>query len=77
MTRGAPLFVTKYNNSLKENIKVIQQINKQIEIKKEEIELKSVQFIPIGKSRKTLERMKKTKRGYLLPLLEQEERQLM
>ncbi len=41
MTKGASLFVTKYNNSLKENIKVIQQINKQIEIKleKDEIEL--------------------------------------
>lgn len=44
---------------------------------KGEIELKKVQFIPIGKSRQKLEKMENPKRGYLLPLLEKEEKQLM
>lgn len=44
---------------------------------KGEIELKKVQFIPIGKSRQKLEKMENPKRGYLLPLLEREEKQLM
>ncbi len=54
-----------------------KQYLKHLQDNKEEIEFKSVQFIPIGKSRKTLEKMENPKRGYLLPLLEQEERQLM
>ena len=44
---------------------------------KKEIEFRSIQFMPIGKSRQKLEKMKNPQRGYLLSLLEQEERQLM
>ena len=42
---------------------------------KEEIEFKSVKFIKIGKARQTLENMNNPKRGYVLPLLELEERE--
>ena len=54
-----------------------KQYLKDLQDNKEEIEFKSVQFIPVGKSRKMLEKMKNPKREYLLSLLEQEERQLM
>jgi len=44
---------------------------------KEAIEFKSVKFIEIGKSRQTLENMDNPKRGYVLPLLELEEKEIM
>ena len=49
---------------------------KYLQDNKKEIEFKSIKFIPIGRSKQTLGKMKNPKREYILQLLEIEETQL-
>lgn len=69
------LAVGKLNMTKIEMQEHYQKYLDKLKANKEEIEFKKVKFIEIGKARQTLENMNNPKRGYVLPLLELEERE--
>lgn len=71
------LAVGKLNMTKIEMQEHYQKYLDKLKANKEEIEFKSVKFIEIGKARQTLENMNNPKRGYVLPLLELEEKQII
>lgn len=71
------LAVGKLNMTKIEMQEHYQKYLYKLKASKEEIEFKSVKFIEIGKARQILENMDNPKRGYVLPLLELEEKEIM